>query len=82
MPKITGFTMVDTGGYPVLCDAHGNNAAFRCPGCGGPILFDYHDKNQRGASAENPSVCVACKARYVIDTDEPKSRLTVRRMLS
>lgn len=38
MAKVTGLNCIDEAGYRVLCDPFGNNVAFRCPACGGPVL--------------------------------------------
>jgi len=77
MAAITGFPAEDENGFPILADAHGNNVAFRCVGCGGPILAIARP-HQRGSSDENPSVCPACSARYWV---EPMSdKLVIHRV--
>lgn len=49
MAKVTGLQCIDEAGQAVACDAYGNNVAFRCLGCGGPVLAVIRE-NQRGSS--------------------------------
>jgi len=53
MATVTDFHCTDEGGLRVLCDAHGNNVAFRCQGCGGPVLAVIRE-HQRGSHPDNP----------------------------
>jgi len=79
MSTITDFTAVDDAGFPVLADAHGNNVAFRCASCGGPVLAVVRE-HQRGASESNPSACRACSARYWVEAREADNQLVIHRV--
>jgi len=79
MATVSGFSAVDSQGFPVVCQARGNNAAFRCAGCGGPILATFmpgHD----GSASNKPCSC-GCGCRYWLEADEVGQRLTVHRVL-
>ena len=78
MSKITGFRCIDEAGFPVLCDPFGNNAAIRCPSCGGPVLAILRE-NQRGSSDKNPSICRACDSRIWIEVKEGQELLILHR---
>ena len=80
MAKVTGFRCVDALGGHVPCDAHGNNVAFQCPACGGPVLATLRE-NQRGSAADRPSECPGCHARYWAEADVANACLTVRRII-
>jgi DNA-directed RNA polymerase subunit RPC12/RpoP len=79
MPTITGFKCVDKSGFPILCDAFGNNVAIRCPSCSTPILVIAR-KNQRGSDPTHVSTCVACKLRIWIKVYEKKRLLIVHQI--
>jgi uncharacterized protein with PIN domain len=79
MATVTDFRCVDDQGFPVLCDAHGNNAAFRCLSCGGPVLVTFRE-NQRGSDAAHPTECRACHARYWLEADALRELLVVHRV--
>lgn len=72
--------MEDKAGLPLLSDPHGNNVAFRCLGCGSPVLAVMMEY-QRGTSEKNPSVCPACRARFWVEVIVSQSRLVVHRIL-
>ena len=79
MTAITDFSAFDESGYPVLADAYGNNVAFRCVGCGGPVLaalFQTH----RGTSAKHPSKCRACECEYWVEPFESEKQLIIHRI--
>ena len=78
--RVTGFLCFDAKGFPVLCDPWGNNLAFRCLGCGSPVLATVSDQNRRGASAGNPSTCPACRSQFWAEIDEPAQRITIHRV--
>jgi hypothetical protein len=48
--------------------ADGNNAAWICPSCGGPILFVYQ-RGRVGSGPATPSVCKTktCNRSYYLD---------------
>jgi NAD-dependent SIR2 family protein deacetylase len=79
MATVTGFRAADGQGFPVLCDAHGNNTAFRCLGCGGPVLATIRE-NQRGSEPGRPTECPACGSRYWVEADEGKQLLVIHRV--
>lgn len=79
MATITGFRCIDKAGLPVLCDAHGNNVAFRCLSCGGPVLATVRD-SQRGSAPDRPSECGACHSNYWVRVRESSRKLIVRRV--
>ena len=79
MPTITDYSAVDEEGFPILADAHGNNVAFRCASCGGPVLAVMRE-HQRGASEANPSICRACSTRYWVELDDPGTSLLIHRV--
>jgi len=77
--KITGFGAEDESGYPVLCDAHGNNAAIRCLACGAPVLVVYRS-HQRGYSSANLATCVACGSQYWVSASPTRNVLVLHRV--
>jgi uncharacterized protein with PIN domain len=79
MSTITDFAVVGEDGFPVAADPHGNNVAFRCIGCGGPVLAVARE-NQRGSSTENPAVCRGCHSRYWIEVREQESTVVLHRV--
>ena len=79
MTAISGFSTVDDAGFPVLADPHGNNVAFRCLGCGAPVLAIVLD-HQRGSSVKNPAVCRACGSEFWVQAIIAESRLVVHRL--
>lgn len=79
MAKITGFTAEDESGSPVLCDAFGNNVAFRCLKCGCPVLAVMR-ANQRGSSSNNPSQCPSCMEHFWLFRVEAEHSLVVHRL--
>jgi hypothetical protein len=79
MAKVTGFRCFDTEGFPILCDPFGNNVAFRCPGCSGPVLAVLRE-HQRGSNEGNPSICTACGSKYWIEVNEPNESLILHRI--
>ncbi len=81
MATITGFSVVDYAGLPVLADPFGNNVAFRCLGCGAPVLAVALE-HQRGSSTDNPSKCPACGSSFRIEVDDVRKRVTVYRVPS
>jgi uncharacterized protein with PIN domain len=80
MPRVTDFRCFDEDGFPILCHAFGNNVAFRCTGCGGPVLAIMRE-NQRGSAADHPTMCPACDSQFWVARDEEEERLVVHRML-
>ena len=70
MAKVTDFECVDDTGHRILCDAFGNNVAFKCPMCAHPVLAIVR-VNQRGSGPNNPAVCRRCGNVYwlILDAD-------------
>jgi uncharacterized protein with PIN domain len=79
VPAIANFEVRGADGYPILADPYGNNVAFRCIGCGGPVLAIIRE-HQRGSSPENPSECRACRAKYWVEALIEVSQLVVHRV--
>lgn len=79
MAKITGYKAVDEAGSAVPCDSHGNNVAFLCGDCHGPVLAVVRP-HQRGSSASNPAKCAACGAKYWVSADESRQLLAIHRV--
>jgi DNA-directed RNA polymerase subunit RPC12/RpoP len=79
MTAITDFNVTTANGEQVQADAHGNNVAFKCLDCGGPVLAVMM-KHQRGESESSPTACKSCGAKYWIEVDAPQSRLVVHRV--
>ncbi|MET1083227.1 MAG: hypothetical protein ABWY12_09310 [Burkholderiales bacterium] len=79
MTTVSGFAVVDENGFPVLADPHGNNVAFRCLGCGGPVLAVVREY-QRGSSERSPTFCRACGLRFWVEAIVGEARLVVHRL--
>lgn len=62
----------------VPADAHGNNVAFSCLNCGGPVLATLMP-HQRGSSADKPTECRVCSAAFWVEPQLPKYRLLIHR---
>lgn len=78
MATVTDFHCTDESGLRVLCDAHGNNVAFRCQGCGGPVLAVIRE-HQRGSHPNNLAECRACHAQYWVELVAADDRLVIHR---
>lgn len=76
MTAITGFTAW-FGSQRVPADAHGNNVAFACLSCGGPVLATLMP-NQRGSSDAKPTECRACSSAFWVDPEVASTRLLIR----
>ena len=74
--KITNFLIMDTNGVEIEADAHGNNLAFSCPGCGYPVLA-VALKNQRGSDEDHPTKCNGCETAYFLDVRLDSQKLYV-----
>ena len=74
MTTITGFKCIDENGFPILCDAHGNNAAIRCPGCSSPILIVARE-NQKGSDEAHTTQCISCGVVVWVSLENRKKRL-------
>ncbi len=75
MATVTGFQAVDVDGNPILCQARGNNAAFQCFECRGPILATFLPGHE-GSSKNKPCTCL-CGCRYWLVADEANQWLVV-----
>ena len=67
-----------SGSQRVLADAHGNNVAFACLNCGGPVLATLM-LHQRGSSEEKPTECRVCSAKFWVEPQVARNRLLVHR---
>lgn len=81
MTMVTNFTCVDAEGFPVPCDAKGNNAAFRCVSCGGPVLAVLGPVGTQGESAPNACQCRGCGSKFWLEVREQEQRMVMRRAL-
>ena len=79
MAKVTTFGCIDERGERVLCDAFGNNVAFKCPDCGHPVLAIVR-KDQRGSSKDKFAECPHCRFRGWVDADFDLHVPTIRRV--
>ena len=79
MTTVTNFTAISAIAKPILADAYGNNVAFQCSECNGPILATMMP-NQRGTSFDKPAVCRSCNAEFWIEVDANQTRLIVHRV--
>ena len=79
MTVITNFNAISQKANPVLADAYGNNVAFQCSECSGPVLATMLP-NQRGTSVAKPAVCRKCSAGFWIEIDTEESRLVVHKV--
>jgi DNA-directed RNA polymerase subunit RPC12/RpoP len=79
MATITEFSVVDESELPILADPFGNSVAFRCLGCGSPVLAILLP-NQRGSAEDNPSMCPACGSRYWLEVLDESEQLVVHRL--
>ncbi len=78
MAKVTGLKCYDENEFSVLAHSHGNNIAFRCLGCGAPVLAVILE-NQLGADEQHPTNCQACGRLYWVELVVDK--LIVRNIL-
>lgn len=62
------------GSQPVATDAYGNNVAFSCPNCGGPVLATLMS-HKRGSSSDKPTQCRICAAQYWVEPELAAGRL-------
>lgn len=63
----------------LLADAHGNNLAFSCLNCGGPVLATLM-AHQRGSSPTKPTRCRTCDASFWVEALPEQKRLNVHRL--
>lgn len=63
----------------VPADAHGNNVAFACLTCGGPLLATLMPQ-QRGSSGEQPTQCRVCSSSFWVEPQLERNRLLVHRV--
>ena len=74
MPVVTGYSMIDGDGLPVPAHAHGNNVAFRCASCGGPVLAVIRPY-QLGSAPAKPTQCPGCRSSFWVQRFEAEERL-------
>ena len=78
MVTITDFKCIDENGFPILCDAHGNNAAIRCLACSAPILITFRE-NQKGSDAEHTTHCISCDMELWVSLEGGQQRLVLHK---
>ena len=81
MTAITDFRASAEDGTPLAADAHGNNVAFKCIVCGGPLLAVMLP-HQRGSAAEKATICRLCGTSYWVQAIVAESRLVIHRLAS
>ena len=79
MTTTTDFSAVDESGHPILADAYGNNVAFRCLGCGGPVLAALF-QSHKGTDASHPSKYRAGGCAYWVEPAASDQRLIIHRL--
>ncbi|MFW9874721.1 MAG: hypothetical protein ACFFG0_16560 [Candidatus Thorarchaeota archaeon] len=79
MTTVTGFKCRDEFGFPVICDAFGNNVAIRCPSCAAPILAIMRE-NQRGSHPDRPATCIACGSHIWAEVKLESQTLIIHRI--
>ena len=79
MTRVTDFGCIhESSGRQVLCDAYGNNVAFKCIDCGHPMLAIILPKqNRRGSTPEHPAVCRHCGHRFWVSAETANSLLRI-----
>jgi hypothetical protein len=79
MTRVTDFGLLGEKGDRALCDAYGNNVAFKCPKCGHPMLAIILPKqNRRGSTPENQAECRHCHFHAWIVAEPAKKLLRLR----
>jgi len=79
MTRVTDFHCVNEQEEQVPCDAYGNNAAFKCPKCGHPMLaIVLPEQNRRGSTPDNPAICRQCGFRAWVVAEPAKQLLRLQ----
>jgi DNA-directed RNA polymerase subunit RPC12/RpoP len=79
MTRVTDFQLLDEAGERALCDAYGNNVAFKCMKCGHPMLAIILPKqNRRGSTPENPAVCRHCGFKAWVVAEPSRKMMRVQ----
>lgn len=79
MTKVTDFQLLDEEGRRTVCDAFGNNVAFKCVKCGHPMLaIVLPEQNRRGSTPDNPAVCRHCGFTAWLVAEPSKKLLRVQ----
>jgi hypothetical protein len=78
MVAVTGF-LAWSQSERVLADAHGNNIAFLCLQCSGPVLATLLE-HQRGSSVTKPTACRRCDAAFLVEAQPESQRLVIHRV--
>jgi DNA-directed RNA polymerase subunit RPC12/RpoP len=74
--KVTDFLVMDADGAEISADAHGNNVAFCCQHCGGPVLA-IALANMRGSDEDHPAACRRCGIKYFLDVREKAMKVYI-----
>lgn len=78
MTAVSGFSAWSKG-TTVAADAHGNNVAFACLQCGGPVLATLL-QHQRGSSQDKPTQCLVCASAFWVEPQVASKRLLIHRV--
>lgn len=76
MSAITDYKATDSSGNIVSSNAYGNNVAFACLVCGGPVLATLRE-HMRGSSVAKPTQCGVCEANFWVEVVDSSARLIV-----
>lgn len=77
--KITDFLVMNGDGVEIAADAHGNNLAFSCLGCGHPVLGIALD-NHKGSDERHPTTSKGCGEKYFLDVRLRTEKLSIHRV--
>jgi hypothetical protein len=77
MATITNALVRTTNGQTVKSDCFGNNIAVECPACLSYPVLIIARSTMRGSSADNPSPCRRCGARWYITDNLEQDQLPV-----
>jgi hypothetical protein len=79
MARVTDYHCINENGESVLCDAFGNNVAFKCPKCEHPMLAIVLPKqDRRGSTPENPAICRHCDFQAWVVAEPAKKLLRLQ----
>lgn len=78
MTTITDF-VAWSASEQIQADAHGNNVAFACLKCKGPVLATLM-AHQRGSSPTKPTRCRSCGSSFWVEVQPDRKLLQVHRL--
>lgn len=78
MTKVTDYT-AKAASEEIQADAYGNNVAFACLRCRGPVLATL-TAHQRGSSSAKPTHCRSCGCKFWVDVLPDQKFLQIHRL--